>query len=210
MNDLYTIENRNYALSGGTGALGSSIALYLVQNGAKVILLGRSAEKLEAKRNELNTIVPNSTHTFEVNVLNEEEISVVSKKIAKEFKHLDGLINLAGGNIPEATLKPNQSIHDIEISAIQKVVDINLFGTVIPSIILSELMAKQKYGTIINISSMASKQSISRVLGYSMAKAGVDIFTKWMANDLASKFGIKYELMLLLQGFLSEFKIEGS
>ena len=88
------------------------------------------------------------------------------------------MVNLAGGNIPGATLKPDQTIYDIELGDTQKVVDINLFGTVIPTIVLSEIMAKQGFGSIVNISSMAAKQTISRVLGYSMAKAGVDIFTK--------------------------------
>lgn len=201
MSKLFSIKNRLYALSGGTGTLGGSIAQYLVQNDAKVILLGRFADKLEAKQDELNAIVPNSTFTFVVNVLNEKDISAVKEKIAADFTHLDGLINLAGGNIPGATLKPNQSIQDIEISDTQKVVDVNLFGTVIPTIVLSELMVKQGHGTIINISSMAAKQTISRVLGYSMAKAGVDIFTKWMAHDLASKFGDKIRINAIAPGF---------
>src|SRR5690606_41334529 len=74
-------------------------------------------------------------------------------------------------------------------------------GTVIPTIVLSKIMADQGRGSIINISSMAAKQSISRVLGYSLAKAGVDIFTKWMANELASKFSDKIRVNAIAPGF---------
>ncbi len=201
MSKLFSIENKIYALSGGTGTLGGSIADYLVRNGARVLLLGRSVDKLEAKRNELNTIVENSTHIFVVDVMNEDELKALKKKIKTEFGNLDGLVNLAGGNLPGATVKPDQNIYDIELGDTQKVVDINLFGTVIPTIILSELMVKQGYGSIVNISSMASKQAISRVLGYSLAKAGIDIFTKWMANELASKFGDKIRVNAIAPGF---------
>src|SRR5690606_41663107 len=74
-------------------------------------------------------------------------------------------------------------------------------GTVIPTIVLSKIMADQGRGSIINISSMAAKQSISRVLGYSLAKAGVDIFTKWMAQEMASKFGDKIRVNAIAPGF---------
>ena len=83
----------------------------------------------------------------------------------------------------------------------RKVVDINLFGTVIPTVILSELMVEQGHGSIVNISSMAAKQTISRVLGYSMAKSAIDIFTKWMANELASKHGDKIRVNAVAPGF---------
>jgi len=200
-NNQFSIENKTYALSGGTGALGGSIAEYLVRNGAKVILLGRSPEKLDKKVTELNTIASGKTYSYVVDLLDEAQLRETSEKIATEVSAIDGLVNLAGGNIPGATLKPEQTIHDIEIDDTQKVVDINLFGTVLPTIVLSELMVKQGHGSIVNISSMAAKQSISRVLGYSMAKAGVDIFTKWMAHELASKHGDKIRVNAVAPGF---------
>lgn len=201
MNELLSLKNKNYALSGGTGTLGGSIAEYLVRNGARVLLLGRSVDKLKSKQSELNDIVADSTFIFKVDVMNEEELKALKDHIKKEFIHLDGLVNLAGGNIPGATLKPDQTIRDIAMGDTQKVVDINLFGTVTPTVILSELMVEQGYGSIINISSMAAKQSISRVLGYSMAKGAVDIFTKWMANELASKHGDKIRVNAIAPGF---------
>lgn len=201
MSELLSLENKNFALSGGTGTLGGSIAEYLVRNGAKVILLGRSLDKLKSKQSELNGIVPDRTYIFKVDVMNQEELLALKDEIKIKFDHLDGLVNLAGGNIPGATLKPDQTIRDIAIGDTRKVMDINLFGTVIPTVILSELMVEQGYGSVINISSMAAKQTISRVLGYSMAKAAVDIFTKWMANELASKHGDKIRVNAIAPGF---------
>jgi NAD(P)-dependent dehydrogenase (short-subunit alcohol dehydrogenase family) len=201
MAGLFSLTNKTYALSGGTGVLGGSISEYLVRNGAKVILLGRSLEKLESKQEELNQITVNSTFIFEVDVLSEEELLELKETIRTTFPKLDGLVNLAGGNISGATLRPDQTIYDIAMSDTQKVVDINLFGTVMPTIVLSSIMVEQGKGSIVNISSMAAKQSISRVLGYSMAKAGVDIFTKWMAQELASKHGDKIRINAIAPGF---------
>lgn len=201
MSKQFSLTNKIYALSGGTGTLGGSIATYLVKNGAHLLLMGRSLEKLEAKQKELNEISENSTHIFVLDVMNEDALVSFRNTIEKDFGRLDGLINLAGGNIPGATLKLDQTIHDIAISDTRQVMDINLFGTVIPTIVLSELMVRQGYGTIVSISSMAAKQSISRVLGYSMAKAAVDIFTKWMANELASKNGDKIRVNAIAPGF---------
>ena len=135
MNELLSLKDKNYALSGGTGTLGGSIAKYLVENGAKVLLLGRSIDKLKEKQNELNKLVSGSTFIFKVDVMDEEELTKLKNQIKEEFEHLDGLVNLAGGNIPGATLKPDQTIRDIAMADTRKVVDINLFGTVIPSVI---------------------------------------------------------------------------
>ncbi|SIQ35506.1 SDR family oxidoreductase [Maribacter ulvicola] len=201
MNELLSLKDKNFALSGGTGTLGGSIAQYLVENGAKVLLLGRSEDKLKDKQKTLNSIAPNSTFIFKVDVMDEGELTNLKNAIKKEFNHLDGLVNLAGGNLPGATLTPDQTVRDISMADTKKVVDINLFGTVIPTVVLSGLMVDQGYGSIVNISSMAAKQTISRVLGYSMAKSAVDIFTKWMANELASKHGDRIRVNAVAPGF---------
>ena len=200
-NSAFSIEHKTYALSGATGALGGSIAEYLVSNGANVILLGRSAEKLHKKVSDLDKIRPGSAKSYLVDLLNEEELKKVRDHIESDVGHLDGLVNLAGGNIPGATLKENQNIFDLKIEDTRKVVDINLYGTLMPTIVLGELMAKQGYGSIVNISSMAAKRAITRVLGYSIAKVGIDIFTKWMANELASKYNDKVRVNAIAPGF---------
>ena len=88
MNELLSLKDKNYALSGGTGTLGGSIAQYLVENGAKVLLLGRSEDKLKDKQNDLNALVPNSTFVFKVDVMDESELVKLKNKINEEFKQL--------------------------------------------------------------------------------------------------------------------------
>jgi NAD(P)-dependent dehydrogenase (short-subunit alcohol dehydrogenase family) len=114
---------------------------------------------------------------------------------------LDGLINAAGGNMPGATVNPDQTIFDISTGDLKKVLDLNLMGSVMPSLALGKIMAEQGSGVIINISSMASTQAITRVLGYSMAKSGIEIFTKWMAMEMAMKFNDKIRINALAPGF---------
>ena len=93
--------------------------------------------------------------------------------------------------------RKRKEFFDIFPDNLKKVIDLNLMGTVLPSLILGKIMANQKSGSIINISSMASKDALSRVLGYSIGKAGVEIFTKWMAMELAAKFGEKMRVNAL-------------
>lgn len=200
-NDTFSIAQKTFAISGATGTLGGSISEYLVKKGAKVLLLGRSAEKLDKKIAELEKIKSGLARSYLVDLLDEQELRRTSKQIEKDVGQIDGLVNLAGGNIPGATLKEDQNIFDLKIEDTRQVVDINLYGTIMPTLILGELMAKQGHGAIVNISSMAAKRTITRVLGYSIAKAGVDIFTKWMANEMASKFGDKLRVNAIAPGF---------
>lgn len=201
MTNKFSLENRTIALTGGTGTLGSSIAHYLVQNGAKVILLGRTASKLEQSKTEINSIKADSCFTYEVDVLNEESLKEHAATIVAAHGSIYGLVNLAGGNLPGATLKAGQTVFDLSLKDTDTVLNLNLMGTVIPSVVFAKIMADQGFGSIVNISSMAAKQSITRVLGYSMAKAGIDIFTKWMANEMASSFSDKIRVNAIAPGF---------
>jgi NAD(P)-dependent dehydrogenase (short-subunit alcohol dehydrogenase family) len=201
MKNQFSIDNYAIAITGGTGTLGSSIAEYLVHNGAKVILLGRTLSKLEDSARNLNAIREGSCFTYKVDVMSEEALESFSESFKKAHGSLHSLINLAGGNLPGATLKADQTVFDLSLSDTETVLKLNLMGTVVPSIILAKIMAEQGFGSIINISSMAAKQSITRVLGYSMAKAGVDIFTKWMANEMATSFGDKIRVNAIAPGF---------
>lgn len=197
----FSLQNRTIALTGGTGTLGSSIAIYLVENGANVVLIGRTASKLEESKKEINGKRANSCSTYLVDVLSEVEMKEFATKLVKDHGEIHGLINLAGGNLPGATLKADQTVFDLSLGDTETVLNLNLMGTVTPSVVFAKIMADQGFGSIINISSMAAKQSITRVLGYSLAKAGIDIFTKWMANEMASKFSDKIRVNAIAPGF---------
>ena len=201
MNEKFLIKDKVIAITGGAGVLGGSMAEYLVQNGAKVIILGHNRDNNLKRVYELNAIVANSSISYEADVLDENLLIEISEKIIEKYGRLDGLINAAGGNMPGATVRPDQTIFDISVGDLKKVIDLNLLGSVLPSLTLGKKMAEQGSGVIINISSMASKQAITRVLGYSMAKAGIEIFTKWIATELATKFNDKLRVNAIAPGF---------
>lgn len=110
--------------------------------------------------------------------LGEENLKETSDSIIEQFGSIDVLINAAGGNIPGATIGANQTIFDVNIDHFKKVVDLNLFGSVLPSLVFGNEMVKKGAGVIINISSMTAQSAITRVVGYSASKASIDNFTK--------------------------------
>ena len=126
----------------------------------------------------------------------------VHAKIIDQFGRIDILINAAGGNMSGATIGENQNFFDLNMEDFKKVTDLNFNGTVLPTLVFGKTMADQGAGSIINISSMASYRAISRVVGYSAAKAAVDNFTRWMAVELAQKFNSSIRVNAIAPGFL--------
>ncbi|MDE3057455.1 MAG: SDR family oxidoreductase, partial [Bacteroidota bacterium] len=134
-------------------------------------------------------------------VVHEESIKKVYDDILDRFNRIDILINAAGGNMPGATISAGRNIFDLDIEQFKNVTDLNLNGTVLPTLIFSRAMAEQKSGSIINISSVAAQQAVTRVMGYSAAKAAVENFTRWMAIEMAHKFGNGIRVNAIAPGF---------
>ena len=198
---LFNIENKVAVITGGSGVLGSAIASGLLRAGAKVVVLGTNLDKLQKI---VNTLRKSGQEVIGIqcNVLDEKNIRKVNSQILKKFNHLDILINAAGGHIPGAVVGIDQTIFDITIDDFEKVTRLNLFGTVLPTLIFGNSMADQGFGSIINISSMATQRAISRAAGYSAAKAAVENFTRWLAVELAQKFGEGIRVNAIAPGFL--------
>lgn len=197
--DQFSIKGKIAIVSGGGGVLGSSISRSLIEAGVKVALLDIREENLIERTKELTS--PGKIDWFLCDVLNENSLKEVRQRVLNKWGRIDILINAAGGNIPGATLSESQSIFDMRISDYKKVTELNLDGTVFPSLIFGEAMANTGVGSIINISSMATYSAISRVMGYSVAKTGVNIFTQWMATELAMKFGERVRVNAIAPGF---------
>jgi NAD(P)-dependent dehydrogenase (short-subunit alcohol dehydrogenase family) len=125
----------------------------------------------------------------------------VRQQILDKWGRIDILVNAAGGNMPGATLTEEQTIFDMKFEDFNKVNDLNMNGTVYPSIVFGEAMAEKGQGSIINISSMTTYSAITRVPGYSVAKTGINIFTQWMAMEMAIKFNVKIRVNAIAPGF---------
>lgn len=200
MNEFFNIKDQVIVVTGGYGVLGGSITKYLSTQGAIPIILGRDSEKSETIINE---IIDNGQQVdfFRCDVLDTTTLIEINAKIIEKYGKIDGLINVAGGNIPSATLQPDQTIFDLDLKDWNAVIDLNLNGTVYPTLIFGETIAKQKKGNIINITSMATYSAISRVLGYSVAKSGIANFTQWMAMEMSQKFGDRIRVNAIAPGF---------
>ncbi len=198
--EIFSLKNKTAIITGGTGVLGSALAKGLAFAGATVVIVGRrkdAAENLAAELNQAN----HRAIGLPADVLKRDELISVKDKVLKEFGSIDILVNAAGGNLPGATIAPDKNFFDLNMDDFQKVVDLNLMGTVLPTQVFSEDMAKRKKGVIINIASMSSFRPITRVVGYSAAKSAVHSFTEWMAIEMAKKFGEGIRVNAIAPGF---------
>ncbi|GJM64724.1 dioxygenase [Persicobacter diffluens] len=199
MNQLFTIDNKTAVISGGAGVLGLEIAGYLLKEGVKVFILDYNETLLTKAVSKLEAY--GDVHGFLCNVLEEDDLLSTKSAIMEQVDQIDILINAAGGNRKGANISPDSNIFKMDRQDFKMVNDLNFLGTVYPTLVFGEAMANNGKGSIINFSSMATVQSISRVMGYSAAKAAVDNFTKWMAQELASKFGDQIRVNAIAPGF---------
>jgi NAD(P)-dependent dehydrogenase (short-subunit alcohol dehydrogenase family) len=200
-NNLFNISNKIIIITGGTGVLGSSLAKYLITQGSKIVIIGRNKETLNILIDNLNKISNDHAIGFSCNVLNKDELETIKEKVLNKWKKIDVLINAAGGNMPGATIGPDQTIFDLNMSDFREVSELNLDGSVIPSLVFGKVMGSQGFGNIINVSSMTANSAITRVVGYSTSKSAINIFTKWMATEMALKFNEKIRVNAIAPGF---------
>ena len=197
---LFDISGKTAVITGGTGVLGGVMAMGLALAGANVAVLGR---KKESGDDVLKKIASKGKRALfvQADVLDAAQLADAKERILREYETIDILVNAAGGNMPGAVVMPEQNFFDLQIEEFRKVVDLNLLGTVLPTKIFCDVMAKQKKGVVINISSMASFRPVTRVVGYSAAKAGIDNFTGWLAIEMAKKFGEGIRVNAIAPGF---------
>ncbi|MFL1011916.1 SDR family oxidoreductase [Flavisericum labens] len=198
--NLFDLKDKVVLVTGGGGVLGGSMAEYLLQNEAKVIIL-HYKEKTVTETVQRMSAISNNVDGFVCNVVEEESVQKTSDAIMEKYGRIDILINAAGGNMPGATVGPDQSFFDMKMDDFKKVVDLNLFGSIIPTMVFGKVMAKKKHGIIVNISSMASDRAITRVAGYSASKAAIDNYTKWLSVELALKYGDGLRVNAIAPGF---------
>ena len=200
MNNLFDIKDYVVVITGGTGILGRCIAKYLALNGAIVIILGRKEEVGHEIENDIRK-AGGACEFMKTDVMNRELVEQNCKDIVAKYGKVDTLLNAAGGNMPGATIGPDQTFFDLDPEQFQKVLNLNLTGTVIPTQVFLKPMVKAGKGSIINFSSMAAFRRMTRVCGYAAAKAGISNFTAYMATETAKKFGEGIRVNAIAPGF---------
>ena len=198
--NLFDIKGTKILFSGATGVLGASMAMYLAQQGAELLILGRTPDKVNALRDQI-LAQGGKAWGYYADVTDEESLEKVGQLIAAQHESIAVLINAAGGNMPGAVIRPDQTFLDLDTEALKQVMDLNYLGTVFPIKAFLPLLLKNQSGTILNISSMAASRPMTRVVGYASAKAAIDNLTKWLAVELASKHGPSFRVNALAPGF---------
>jgi NAD(P)-dependent dehydrogenase (short-subunit alcohol dehydrogenase family) len=196
----FSLKDKVIIVTGGTGILGNAFIEGIVEAGGSVGILGRN-EAVANQRADAISKKGGKALALVADVLQEDQLRDANEKALKHFGKIDGLVNAAGGNMPEGVLQPDQDIFSMNIDGMKKVLDINLWGTIIPTQIFGASIAKNGKGSIVNISSMNSKRAITKVLGYNMGKAAVDCYTQWFAVELANRYGDKVRMNALAPGF---------
>ena len=200
MSKLFNIKDNVTVITGGTGVLGRSIAKYLALEGANVIILGRKEEVGNAIAEDIQK-AGGHCKFMKTDVLDQATVEKNCADILAEYGRVDTLLNAAGGNMPGAVIAPDGNFFDLKVEEFQKVLNLNLTGTVIPTQVFLKPMVEQGKGSIINFSSMAAFRPITRVCGYAAAKAGISNFTEFMAAECAKKFGEGIRVNAIAPGF---------
>jgi NAD(P)-dependent dehydrogenase (short-subunit alcohol dehydrogenase family) len=188
----FDLTGRIAVVTGGYGVIGGMIASGLAASGVRVAVLGRRRDAADAKVEDICRSV--------ADVLDEQQLREARDSLTGMWRDVDILVNAAGGNVARAR-NDDRSVFDVPMDAFDEVLRLNLHGTVLPSMVFGEAMARRGSGCIVNVSSMASLQALSGVLGYSVAKAGIDNFTRWLAVDLARKHGDGLRVNAIAPGF---------
>ena len=197
--NAFDLTGRVAVVTGGYGVLGGSMASGLAAAGARVAVLGRRRDAAEAKAEEIRRAGGEAT-VLVADVLDEARLRAERDRLVAEWGRVDVVVNAAGGNVARAR-SDDRSIFEVPGDSFDEVLRLNLHGTVVPSLAFGEVMARQGSGSIVNVSSMAALQAISGVMGYSVAKAGVDNFTRWLAVELARRHGDGIRVNAIAPGF---------
>jgi len=196
----FDLTGRVAVVTGGYGILGGSMSDALAEAGAKIAILGRRRDEGERKASELRDLGADAM-VLVADVLDMEQLRAARDEVVNTWGPIEILVNTAGGSVPRSRTDGTVSVFDVPPDAFDEVLSLNLHGTVYPTLVFGEVMSRQKRGVVVNISSMAAQRAITGVPGYSIAKAGIDTFTRWMAMEMARKYGDGIRVNAIAPGF---------
>lgn len=194
------LKGKTIIVTGGTGVLGEAFIRGIADAGGDIGILGRNEAVATKRAAEINDAGGNAI-ALVADVTNEKLLIEARDKMLDKFGHIDGLVNGAGGNMPGAVIAPDKDVFDLDFAALKEVMNLNLFGTMLPTQVFGQTIASNGSGSIVNISSMASQRVITKVLGYSMAKSAIDCYTRWFAVELGKRYGDKIRMNAIAPGF---------
>lgn len=200
MHSKLSVSNKIIVVSGATGVLGESMVWSLAKSGAQMVILGRTPAKVE----DLVEALKNSGYAafgLIADVTSKEDLQKAKKQLDSEFGNIDVLINAAGGNMKGAVIDPEQSLHNVDVDAMRKVIDLNYIGSFLPIQIFLPLLEKSKNPSILNISSVSAHLPLTRVMGYSSAKSAIENLTQYLAIEFAQKMKNPIRVNALAPGF---------
>ncbi|MEO7977956.1 SDR family oxidoreductase [Flavobacterium sp.] len=200
MKNNFTLKGKVIVVTGATGILGEAFINGIAEAGGIVGVLGRN-EKVANERVASIILHGGEAIPLIADVTNEQDLVKVREILLSKYGKIDGLVNAAGGNIPEAVVQPGQDVFQLNMPALQQVMNLNLFGTILPTQVFGEAIKNTGTGSVVNISSVSSDHALTRVLGYSLAKSAIDSYTRWFAVELANRFGDTIRMNSIVPGF---------
>lgn len=202
MSELFNLHGKVAVIPGGAGVLGSAIAEGLAAAGATVALTNRTRARATEIAERLRD-AGMQAHGYVMDAMHQEGIQSCCDEIVSELGRVDILVNAVGGNLKAATTAAEHSFFDVDLRAVHEVIELNLFaGAIGPSMIFGKAMSQNEGGgSIIHISSMTADRPLTRIVGYSAAKAAVENFTKWLAVHFAQEVSPKLRVNAISPGF---------
>lgn len=200
LSSQFGLAGKVAVVTGATGVLGGAIAAGLAHAGARVAILGRRAARAEEVAAAIREFGGEAV-AAPADVLDPARLENVRQSLLARFGQIDILVNAAGGNTPAATVTESSSFFDLAPAALREVLELNLMGTVLPCQVFGRAMAQPRSGAIVNISSMAARRALSRVGAYGAAKAAIENLTRWLAVELARRYGEGLRVNAIAPGF---------
>ncbi len=198
--NMYSLDGKVIVVTGGTGILGRAFIDGIVNAGGAVGILGRNEERATERADAINKAGGKAIALI-ADVLKEDELIAAREKALNFFGKVDGLVNAAGGNMPAGVVLPQDDIFSMNLDGLKQVMELNIWGTILPTQVFGPALSQNHSASIVNISSMNSKRAITRVLGYNMGKAAVDCYNQWFAVEMANRYGDKIRMNALTPGF---------
>ncbi|MEY3323135.1 MAG: hypothetical protein RLZZ417_2718 [Bacteroidota bacterium] len=196
----FSLKGKVIVVTGGYGILGKSFCEAIALAGGEVVILGRDENKGLAAVKHIENL-GGIAFFAQADVMDENSLEQAKESVLKRFGKINGLVNAAGGNVPEAVLQPEADIFSLNMNGMKKALDLNIWGTLLPTQIFGAAFIEQQSGSIVNISSVSTVRPLTKVLGYSMAKAAIDAYTKWFAIEVANRHGDSIRVNALVPGF---------